>query len=85
MSLQEKRSVQSRFQKRAQSLAAENVNLKQEIEDLRRKLEGSKARCKILETEYNNAKAKMAALIDQSERDHEMITSLMVRSLQILF
>lgn len=60
----------------------ENKLLKQTLEDNKRKLEAAKARCKVLESESNNAKIKLNAISEQNEKDHELITSLMVNDMQ---
>lgn len=56
----------------------ENKDLKQALEDNKKRLDASKARCRVLETECNNIRTKLSTITDQSERDRELITSLMV-------
>lgn len=46
---------QTRTDKRLEALDKENSTLKQTFEETKRKLEGSRARCKVLETEVNIA------------------------------
>lgn len=59
-------------------LMNENKDLKQALEDSKKRLDASKARCRVLETECNNIRIKLSTISDQAEKDHELITSLMV-------
>lgn len=56
----------------------ENKELKQASEDSKRRLDASKARCRVLETECNNIRIKLSTISEQNEKDRELVTSLMV-------
>lgn len=73
-----------KIEKRSEMLMHENKDLKQALDDNKKRLEASKARCKVLETECNNIKIKLSTISDQAERDHELITSLMVTEASII-
>lgn len=68
----------SRTDKRFELLNRENADLKQALEETKRKLESSRARCKVLESEVNTSKTKLSTITEQHERDCELINTLMV-------
>lgn len=67
-----------KIEKRSEILLNENKELKQNLEDNKKRLEASRARCRVLETDCNNIKIKLSTICNQAEKDHELITSLMV-------
>lgn len=68
-----------KIEKRSEILINENKELKQALEDSKKKLEASKARCRVLESDCNNIRVKLSTISSQTEKDHEIITSLMVQ------
>lgn len=56
----------------------ENQNLTQELQELKRKFDTSRSRCKYLDTELIIMKTKLKATNEQNERDNDRLTSLTV-------
>lgn len=73
-----------RTDKRVDILNKENADLRQALEDMKRKLQAAKARCKTLETECCSVKSKLIATAEQNDKDHELVTTLMVKTTIIL-
>lgn len=73
-------SNRCRIEKRSEVLMNENKELRETLEDNKRKLEATKARCKVLELECNNIRTKLSTTSNKNEKDHELITSLMVNT-----
>ena len=57
----------------------ENMALKIEVGDLRKKLEGCRAKSNLLESECSVFKAKLLTIGEQQERDKQLISSLTVQ------
>lgn len=69
-------SLSSKDDIKIENLTKENNDLKQQYEDLKKKYEGSKARCRVLDSEFVIMKSKLNMLQEQSERDQQFIETL---------
>ncbi|CAH1106081.1 unnamed protein product [Psylliodes chrysocephalus] len=66
----------NKYETQLNALYNENVDLKSRIEDLKKKLEAAKARCKVLDMEYTVAKSKLSTMKDQNTNDQKTISTL---------
>lgn len=73
-----------KIEKRTELLMNENKDLKQALEETKKRLDASKARCRVLETECNSIRIKLSTITEQAERDRELITSLMVMHISVI-
>lgn len=69
---------QTKTDKKIEALTRENSELNNSANELQRKLDIAKARCRVLEKECGLLKTKMVAMNEQNQRDQEIITSLTV-------
>ena len=53
--------------------------LSKDHEDVKKKLEGSKARNKALTTEVKSLKTQISTLLDKGKHDNELVDALLVR------
>lgn len=65
-------------EKKIENLLQENKNLTQELQEVKKKLDASRSRCKYLDTEMIVMKTKLKAAHEQSERDNDRLTILTV-------
>ncbi|KAJ8963107.1 hypothetical protein NQ318_018572 [Aromia moschata] len=61
---------------RIAALTKEINEMKQNYEDLKKKYDASRARCRVLDTDYNLLKSKFTMLKEQSYRDQDIISTL---------
>lgn len=64
------------FQKR---ISADYEALLKDHEDVKKKLEASKARNKSLSTEMKSVKAQISTLLEKGKHDDELVAALLVR------
>lgn len=56
----------------------ENEDLKNILEDQKKRIDMLRARCKVLEAEQSISKSKITSLISQTERDQNLLQTLSV-------
>ncbi|KAF5274079.1 hypothetical protein FQR65_LT04477 [Abscondita terminalis] len=65
-----------KWDKRMTTLTQENEELRNNVQDLKRKLDASRARNKVTESENIALRSRVSTYTEQNDRDHEMISSL---------
>ncbi|KAG5867290.1 hypothetical protein JTB14_031758 [Gonioctena quinquepunctata] len=66
----------NKWESKISILSMENTDLKTKYEELKKKHDASRARCKVLDTEYTMLKSKVVTLKEQLDRDQDIISTL---------
>ncbi|XP_045435416.1 coiled-coil domain-containing protein 13 isoform X2 [Pipistrellus kuhlii] len=77
------RNLEREKQEGWEKLAAERDALQRELEELKKKLEGSRSRNKVLSSEVKTLRSQMGTLVEKGRHDDELIDALMVQLKQL--
>lgn len=70
--------ITRKAEKKLDNLSKENEDLKNLLDEYKKRVEVLRARCRVLESEQSINKSKISSLISQTERDQKLLQTLSV-------